>query len=556
MPLNSYDLTPLETTDILEAGRVKVNNNFEAVRQFVNSLESTSGSSGGGGATQTINQAGHGFSVGSLVRVSSSGSYLAANAQTEASARVVGIVTNVMSSDQFEVTFSGIVGGLSGLVTGSLHYLQNNGTLGITPGTVARGVLVATSPTSGVFINESSAQLLGSLGDVSTNGVQLGDVLTYTTANGGSWTPSEPTLSALKDVGGGAPTVGQILMYNGSVWAPQAPSGGGDMYMSVYDSVGNGVVNAARAVAWSGVSGAPAFSLPGHTHSTSEVINLDTLLSGKASTAHTHADATTGAAGFMSVADKQLLAGATASGGGDTLMRRTGGRAKLTFLAIENDDIANKLYVDTAISNSGGTGGSGMPPAVSLGDLASTTTLAVSNNEVLYFHGRLVRNVTLSTSGVPSNTLVVLTIALAQDATGGYTVTYPSNTTFLNGADGSISSAPNSVSVITLVTRNGGSSWVAAIADTRATKLDPLYVNPQGDGSYYVVVDSPVTMDFANVMRFGTGTVTYHRSTNNGSSWGSSLTAAQAFSSGNILRITVSGFSSSLALTIPRTASS
>jgi hypothetical protein len=54
---------------------------------------------------------------------------------------------------------------------------------------------------------------------------------------------------------------------------------------------------------WADITDKPTTFTPAtHSHATSDVTGLDTALAGKASTSHTHADATTGASGFMTAA--------------------------------------------------------------------------------------------------------------------------------------------------------------------------------------------------------------------------------------------------------------
>jgi hypothetical protein len=75
--------------------------------------------------------------------------------------------------------------------------------------------------------------------------------------------------------------------------------GTGDMSKSTYDTDGDGKVNSAvsaDSVAWTGVTGKPStFAPSAHTHATSEVTGLDTVLSGKANTSdlHTHSNKST-----------------------------------------------------------------------------------------------------------------------------------------------------------------------------------------------------------------------------------------------------------------------
>ena len=78
--------------------------------------------------------------------------WVQALADTAAHAVVAGIVSEVVDADNFVLTYVGQVTGLSGLTGGSLHYLQDDGSLDTTAGTVTVPVLVATSATAGVLV--------------------------------------------------------------------------------------------------------------------------------------------------------------------------------------------------------------------------------------------------------------------------------------------------------------------------------------------------------------------------------------------------------------------
>lgn len=66
----------------------------------------------------------------------------------------------------------------------------------------------------------------------------------------------------------------------------------------------------AHSHAWSEITSKPStFPPEAHSHATSDVTGLDTALAGKAAASHTHGNATTSAAGFMSSADKTKLDG-------------------------------------------------------------------------------------------------------------------------------------------------------------------------------------------------------------------------------------------------------
>lgn len=66
----------------------------------------------------------------------------------------------------------------------------------------------------------------------------------------------------------------------------------------------------APSVAWDDVTGKPStFTPSAHTHAIVDVTGLQAALDGKAASSHTHSDASTAAAGFMSASDKTKLDG-------------------------------------------------------------------------------------------------------------------------------------------------------------------------------------------------------------------------------------------------------
>lgn len=79
----------------------------------------------GGGTTDTVTQASHGFVVGDVLWIDSlDGAYKKAKADSANTAEVVGIVSKVVSINAFELTLSGEVSGLSGLITGENYFLS------------------------------------------------------------------------------------------------------------------------------------------------------------------------------------------------------------------------------------------------------------------------------------------------------------------------------------------------------------------------------------------------------------------------------------------------
>ena len=125
----------------------------------------TSGYSGYSGhsgvsSTQTIvvNQPLHGFVVGDLVRFDGT-NYLKAQADTPENAEVVGIIYQVINSDNFVYLTEGEITGLSGLNPGAIYFLDlyTPGSYSTSEtnvvGTVSKPVLVAVSTTNAFFHN-------------------------------------------------------------------------------------------------------------------------------------------------------------------------------------------------------------------------------------------------------------------------------------------------------------------------------------------------------------------------------------------------------------------
>ena len=105
-----------------------------------------------------ITQTGHGFVTGNIVRLSGS-NYVLAKADNAADAEVVGIVSGVINANQFVLTTSGKVSGLSGFTPGTSYYLSASTAGALTAtgptasGTVSKPIFLADSATSGYFIN-------------------------------------------------------------------------------------------------------------------------------------------------------------------------------------------------------------------------------------------------------------------------------------------------------------------------------------------------------------------------------------------------------------------
>lgn len=295
-------IQPIDINDLLDEGRIKINDNFYALKDAVDTL---SGVTQANQFSEEVYQPGHSFAVGDVLK-GVTGGYAKASALTEEDAAVVGIVSALGRVDNpndqpgryFILTYSGRINGLSGLSPGDIHYLQDDGTLGTTPGTNTRPVIVATDYDEGVFLHASSGGLgadteIGDLDNVDTTGATTGDAFVY---DGALWKAQALNLTDLGDVRTTPPPVnGNALIYDGlaSQWRPQSIPGGGDMLRAVYDPANLGHVaraSVADAVQWNNVSNRPLEFPPAyHEHTIVQVDGLSLALSGKANTNHSHA---------------------------------------------------------------------------------------------------------------------------------------------------------------------------------------------------------------------------------------------------------------------------
>lgn len=118
--------------------------------------------------TKSISQTGHGLSVGDVVRYNGT-NYVDAQADSDANAEVIGIVSAVADVNNFTLLTSGFVSGLSGLTAGETYFLSASTAGAITAteptayGQVSKPVLLAVSTTSGYFI-QSRGYVVGGNG--------------------------------------------------------------------------------------------------------------------------------------------------------------------------------------------------------------------------------------------------------------------------------------------------------------------------------------------------------------------------------------------------------
>jgi hypothetical protein len=139
---------------------------------------------GGGGTIDKVTQASHGFALGDTLYLNGS-TYTKAIATSAAAAEVVGVVSKIVDANNFELTLSGEVNGLSGLTAGEVYFLSaaTAGLLTVTePSTVGQvsvPVGIASSTTSlyvapkrGVVVGGTNARANVSLTSGATTNVQ------------------------------------------------------------------------------------------------------------------------------------------------------------------------------------------------------------------------------------------------------------------------------------------------------------------------------------------------------------------------------------------------
>lgn len=114
--------------------------------------------------------------------------------------------------------------------------------------------------------------------------------------------------------------------------------------------------------------------------------------------------------------------------------------------------------------------------------------------------------------------------------------------------------AAGAVSLITLFTDDSGAHWLIAVTDTRPLAHEPFYINPQGNGPVHFAAPEAMTLALGNVMKRGTGTLAYARALSATPLSFSAVSGNTSLAVGDVLRITVSGYSGYLTLTIPRAA--
>ena len=90
------------------------------------------------------------------------------------------------------------------------------------------------------------------------------------------------------------------------------------------------------------------------------------------------------------------------------------------------------------------------------------TTLDISSGN--FFNLTLTGNTTFTYTNAPSGRMVSFTIAVKQDATGGRTITWPSGTKWPGGVAPPATTAANAIDIWSVMTYDGGSTWVSSLS--------------------------------------------------------------------------------------------
>ena len=180
------DFAPIADTIFVYFNAVNIIVKLPAsLEPFLSSALAAYVDTGGGGTgngtslNDIISQPSHGFAIGDILGYDGAAWFLA-QADTDATSEVYGIVSSVTDQNTFTLTTSGYVAGLTGLVPGGTYFLSESlpGSMSLieptTPGQISKPIFLAMSTTSGLFV-EMRGELISSGGSGGGNGTALSD---------------------------------------------------------------------------------------------------------------------------------------------------------------------------------------------------------------------------------------------------------------------------------------------------------------------------------------------------------------------------------------------
>jgi hypothetical protein len=130
------------------------------------------------------------------------------------------------------------------------------------------------------------------------------------------------------------------------------------------------------------------------------------------------------------------------------------------------------------LQEGGGGGGGSSSLLDALGSISGAVTLNATTAGV--YSATLTGNATFTFSGAVSGSASSLTLYLSQNATGGYTSTWPGSVSWLGGSAPTLNTAANALNVLVFESLNDGATWYGSLI-TGAPPL-PLTVLEGGTG--------------------------------------------------------------------------
>lgn len=248
-----------------------------------------------------------------------------------------------------------------------------------------------------------------------------------------------------RSVASTAPTNGQVLTYNTSAtrWEPSTPVGTGDMLKSVYDINNNGIVDAAEAAPWTGITGKPStFAPSSHTHTASEVTDFTEAaqdavggaLTDSASIDFTYSDVGNTITAIVKVDASTIIAGGSSISAANTSALWNASQLQGRALASTAPTDGQVIAWNTAGSTWLPSSASDPSPAFSTLTDGGTVTWDLNNQKVSNKILNIGGNRTLAFTNVVNGATGVLKVV--QDSTGGRTLALPAGSIVVNTGAG------------------------------------------------------------------------------------------------------------------------